>query len=260
MRSGDGKYEWREDSKWPLSDTKFLELYLDASSEAVTGLLSFAAPESTGVLSYSAEAPRDLTKVGPCAIFESSPLAEEIEIAGPMSAILWVSASAKDMDLYTVLRVLDTDGKEASYAVMPLAKGCPLSHGSLKVSHRATDPKLSTIWRPWHTHLENDYAPLFPDEVVSVHIEMTLTTARVARGYRFQLIIEPYSGHSETTWRAYGGIASGESQAKDNRNTVGGRPYDNSYHEGVENRIHTGPNYLSKLLIPSVTHKYHGDA
>lgn len=252
MRTGKGKYEWHQDIQWPLSQTEFLDFYLDSSIEGKTGLLSTKSPQESGTSVYSAEAPTNQSENGPCAIFESQPLAEDIEIAGPISAILWVSASALDMDVYAVLRVLDQYGKEVSYAAMPLMEGCPLSHGCLKVSHRATDPERSTIWRPWHTHRQKDYAPLVPDEIVSVHVEMTLATAKVSRGYRIQLLLEPFSGASSSTWKAYGGIASPGSQAEDQTRSVGGRAYDASYHKGVENRIHTGPTYLSRLLIPSV--------
>ncbi|KAL4802077.1 Alpha/Beta hydrolase protein [Aspergillus unguis] len=247
MRSGRGEYEWKEDTQWPLSHTKYLDFYLDASQKA----LSLNTPIKPGVSIYSAEAPTNQT-ASPHAIFESPPLTDDINLAGPISTILWVSSSSTDMDIYAVLRVLDPEGKEISYAVRPLMQGCPLSHGCLKVSHRATDPQRSTPWRPFHTHREKDYAPLKPGEICSVHVEMTLATARVRRGSRFQLLIEPFSGESSSTWKAYGGIASPGNQAGDNGESVGGRAYDIAYHKGAENRIHTGGVHLSRLLIPSV--------
>ncbi|KAL4733874.1 Alpha/Beta hydrolase protein [Aspergillus similis] len=230
MRSGGGEYEWK-DSQWPLSHTKYLEFYLDSSSKGKAGPLSLEVPQEPAVSVYSAEAPSDPTDDGPCAIFESEPLAEDIELAGPISAVLWVSASSSDMDVYAVLRVLDPEGKEVSYAVRPLMEGCPLSHGCLKVSHRATDPNRSTPWRPWHTHKQKDYAPLAPDEIYSIHVEMTLATAKVLSGSRIQLLLEPFSGSSSSTWKAYGGIASPENQAKDDKQSVGGHAYDISYHK-----------------------------
>jgi predicted acyl esterase len=252
MRTGNGKYEWHQDMQWPLSEMQVHDSYLDGSIKGSTGSLSTKPHRESATSVYSAEAPSDQSENGPCAIFVSQPLAEDIEIAGPISAFLWVSASAFNMDVYAVLRVLDQYGKEVSYAAMPLMEGCPLSHGCLKVSHRASDLERSIPWRPFHTHRQKDYAPLVPDEIVSVHVEMTLATARVPRGYRIQLLLEPFSGASSSTWKAYGGIASPGSQAEDQNRSVGGRACDASYHKGVENCIHTGPTHLSKLIIPSI--------
>ena len=165
--------------------------------------------------------------------------------------VLWVSASATDLGVYVVFRVLDPDGRKVPYAVWPLADGCPLSYGVLKVSHRATDSMRSTEWRPYHTHRKADYAPPVPDEIAPIHVEMLLTTARVQRGHRLQLIIEPCSNYSARAWRAYGDMAGQGSQYKDGFETVGGSPYDRSYHVNMENRIHTGPARISQLLIPS---------
>ncbi|CAK7207047.1 hypothetical protein SEUCBS139899_009855 [Sporothrix eucalyptigena] len=251
QRTGGGAHLWLSDTQWPLSDTTYNDFFLDASTTVSgTPVMSRQPPTTSGLVAYSAEAKAGVSPQS--AVFETPPLADDLELAGPVSAILWVSASATDMDVYTLLRVLDPAGREVSYAVRPLADGCPLSHGCLKVSHRATDPALSTPYRPWHTHREQDYSPLKPDEIVSIHVEMTLATARVPKGHRLQLLVEAFSSESSATWRAYGGIASPGTGTKEHSETLGGRPYEHAYHIGVENRIHTGPDHPSKLIIPTI--------
>lgn len=255
IRTGNGEYYWHEDVQWPLSNTNFVDFYLDGSkTKSGTGLLSLTPPSDDATLNYSADcSAKEARQENSQCVFDSLPIQNDLEIAGPLSITLWVSASAKDMDVYVILRILDSSDQEVPYAVRPLGSGCPVSHGMLKASHRVLDPQRSTEWRPYHTHKKADYAPLVPDEIVEIQVEMVPTTARVRRGHRLQVIIEPYSNIAAHAWRAYGDLAGLASEPIDGLEFVGGRPYDPSYHAKVENRIHTGPCYLSKITIPTIT-------
>ena len=43
---------------------------------------------------------------------ETAQLSVDTEITGPLAAVLWVSSSSEDMDLFLTLRNFDPDGKE----------------------------------------------------------------------------------------------------------------------------------------------------
>ncbi|MBI4464380.1 MAG: peptidase S15, partial [Acidobacteria bacterium] len=96
-----------------------------------------------------------------------------------------------------------------------------------KVSHRKLDPKLSTPYRPYHTHDEEQ--KLKPGEVVKVEVEVWPTGTVFKKGHRIQLDIAPTS----TGYRVF----SAESL----------KPETNS--------IYTGGNRGSYLLLPVIPAK-----
>ena len=58
----------------------------------------------------------------------------------------------------------------------------PIAQGWLRASHRKLDRKLSTEYRPYHTHDEEQ--PLEPGEPVPLDIELWPTSIVVPAGYR----------------------------------------------------------------------------
>ncbi len=86
-----------------------------------------------------------------------------------------------DADLFVVLRVFTPDLKEVVFqgAIDPHT---PIGQGWLRASHRKLDKKLSTPYRPYHTHDEKQ--PLKKGEVVELDIEIWPTSIVVPAGYR----------------------------------------------------------------------------
>ena len=119
---------------------------------------------------------------------------------------------------------------EVAYAIDPQTTKAfaggrihPLGKGALKVSHRKLDPERSTVYRPFHTHLEKDYQPLVPGEAVECEVEFWPTTALIKKGWRIRLDVMP-----------------------------GLDPLDGSYQKHASNTICTGPKHLSYLQLPSI--------
>ena len=169
--------------------------------------------------------------------FLSDVLVEDLELAGHFTVSLWVSSTSFDMDVYVALRVIGPDGVEVPYAVYARRSKAPLTWGSLKVSQRKVDPIRSTIDRPWHTHRRLDRALLgSPDEIVQIEVELMPATARIFAGNRLRLDVQPVEGE--------GGFHAQGHPAR--------RAYDPSYHQGAENRIHTGSEYPSSLRVSIV--------
>jgi hypothetical protein len=80
-----------------------------------------------------------------------------------------------------------------------------------------------------HTHLEADYAPLEMGEIVPIEFGLNPSSALIRKGQRLRLDIQP---------NAPAGISS--------------RAYNETYHAGARNTIHTGPQHQSYVQLPVV--------
>jgi predicted acyl esterase len=159
-------------------------------------------------------------------VFATEPFEEETEITGPINLVLWVSSSTDDMDLFATLRDIDAQGREVVFWGSQEI-GAPVSQGWLRVSQRKLDPARSTPWRPWHTH--DEIQALAQGEVVRVEVEIWPTCIVLERGHR--LLLDLRSGD-----------APGASIFT----------HDNLEHRVGENRIHTGGERASHLLLPVI--------
>ena len=173
VRHVDGFVE-RAEQEWPLARTKWTRLYLDPTSGALTG----ERGKEKAVIRFDA--------MGDGVTFLTAPLAQETEITGPSALKLFVSSSTADADIFVVLRVFSGDLKEVVFqgAIDPHT---PVGQGWLRASHRRLDKKLSTPYRPYHTHTKRE--PLKPGEVVELDIEIWPTSIVVPAGFRVALTI-----------------------------------------------------------------------
>ncbi|KAJ4854367.1 uncharacterized protein T069G_11346 [Trichoderma breve] len=230
MRTGGGAFEWQNATTWPLPNTEYRGLFLNAHGATTVGNITTHLPLQQGQSTYSADvqAAKDL----PMAIFESDPLTESLKLAGHFRATLWVSSTSADADVFVAIRVFEGD-KEVHYQTRAPGTRAPLTYGCLKVSHRATDPVRSNKARPWHTHHEEDALPLLPHTVVKIDVELLAATGRIPSGCRFRVVISPAEGP--------GAIPGWE------------RAYDESYHRGAANSIFTGGLYASSITIPVIS-------
>ena len=117
--------------------------------------------------------------------FLTPPLATETEITGPSALKLFASSSTADADFFIVLRIFTGDMKEIVFqgAIDPHT---PVAQGWLRASHRKLDKKLSTPYRPYHTHDERQ--PLKKGQAVELDVEIWPTSIVVPAGYRIALV------------------------------------------------------------------------
>jgi predicted acyl esterase len=164
----------RAENEWPLKRTKWRKFHLDGAS----GLLGEKAGSWKGVRPFGARSD-GLT-------FMSAPFAQETEITGPSAVKLFVSSSTADADLFVVLRVFTGDLKEVVFqgAIDPHT---PVAQGWLRASHGKLDRKLSTSYRPYHTH--DRLRPLSKNEIAELDIEIWPASIVVPPGYRVALTI-----------------------------------------------------------------------
>ena len=174
-------------------------------------------------------------RCSPGATFVSEPFETDTVLAGYSKLVLWVASTSEDMDIYVALRVLDETNREIDFCGPALIPGIstdfyPLAKGWLKVSHRKLDTQRSTEFRPKHTHLRADHAPLQAGEIVPVEVEIIPNTGLIRKGHRLRVDIQPYTG-----------VGHGMRHA-----------YDATYHDGAHNTIYTGPDHPSYVQLPVV--------
>ena len=168
------KFVERAETEWPIKRTKWTKFYLDPASKT----LSTKKPSKGGELSFEA--------MGDGLTFLTPPLEKGTEITGPSALKLFASSSTSDADFFIILRVFSGDMKEIVFqgAVDPHT---PIAQGWLRASHRKLDGKLSTPYRPYHTHDEKQ--PLKKGQTVELDIEIWPTSIAIPAGYRIALSI-----------------------------------------------------------------------
>src|SRR6201991_4420058 len=164
------KFAERAENEWPLKRTKWTKLYLDPVSGALTSKRA------------AAKAVKAFEAMGDGVTFLTEPLEKDTEITGPSALKLFVSSSTSDADLFAVLRVFTGDLKEVVVFQGAIDPHTPIGQGWLRASHRKLDKKLSTPYRPYHSH--DKAQPLRKGEVVELDIEIWPTSIVVPAGGR----------------------------------------------------------------------------
>jgi uncharacterized protein len=215
IRTGGDAFEWRDEQEWPLKRTRWTKLYLDLSQPQATGpqimgtqimgTLEMKKPPAAASQTYAASSLGTMgstsaaasqvmgggIKPGMGISFETSNLADDTEITGPLAAVLWVSSSTEDMDLFLTLRNIDPDGKDVMETGQQ-GRPVPVAKGWLRVSHRELDPELSLPYRPYHKHVRRLH--LAPGEIVRVEVEIWPTSMVFKKGHRIRLDVQPRDG------------------------------------------------------------------
>jgi uncharacterized protein len=137
-----GPDAWREEHEWPLARTRFTPLYLTSAGHANSatgdGKLSWQAARKSrpDIFTYDPRTPvptmggaiccdpknfppgpldqRAVEQRPDVLVYTSAPLAEDLEVTGPVRTILYVSTSVNDTDFTAKLVDLHPDGKPLS--------------------------------------------------------------------------------------------------------------------------------------------------
>jgi predicted acyl esterase len=230
-------FEERTADAWPLPETEWTRMHLDAFGSALLPEPAAAA----GDVAYDA--------LGDGVTFLAAPLEAETEITGPVAATLHVASSTDDADLFCVLRAFDPAGVEVTFqgAIDPHT---PIGQGWLRASHRKLDPELSQPYRPYHPH--DEVQPLVPGEVVELAIELWPTSVVLPAGYRLGLTVRGRDYE-------HAGAGSGARLGSFKNELTGCGPF---LHDDPTDRptdryggtvtISTGPDHPSSVLLPII--------
>lgn len=171
-----GNFEARKELNWPLSNTKWTKIYMDAGD--VSRNMVWTLPQSASSFHFNA-LQEPLT-------FHSSPFEHDIEITGPLMAKVFVSSTTTDCDLFLTLQAFDLAGKEVDF-IGTIDPHTPLAQGWLRASHRKLDTKKTLPYRPYHTH--DELQPLEPGQIYELDVEIWPTHIILPAGYRLALQI-----------------------------------------------------------------------
>ena len=230
------KFVARAENDWPLSRTQWTKFHLDSVDLSLS-----QRPAAKSAMAEYESLSDGLT-------FLTAPLDAETEITGPSAAKLFVSSSTAEADVFLVLQVFAPNGQEVVFhgAIDPHT---PVGQGWLRASHRQLDAKLSTPYRPYHTHVEK--RPLKPGEIAELDIEIWPTCIVIPRNYRIGLQVRGKD-------YVYQGVSGGRLSNMKNEFTGCGPflhddPLDRSpATSGGRVTLHSGPGMQSYLLLPII--------
>ena len=236
------RFEERTAEAWPLPETMWTALFLDAG----TTTLSPEEPTADHRAGY------DATGMGVTFLLE--PFDTETEITGPLGLEIFISSETEDADIFAVVRVFDSHGDDVTFqgAIDPHT---PIAQGWLRASHRRLDPELTLRYRPYHTH--DRVEPLTPGEIYELDVEIWPTSIVVPAGHRLGLTVRGNDYEYE------GDLGEASLTTFKNRLTGCGpflhddpldRPMDVF---GGRVTIHTGPDHPSRLLVPVISARMH---
>lgn len=177
------KFVVRAEAEWPLARTEWTKFYLDPANLALS-----REPVAGADLSYDA--------LGDGVTFSTPPLAEELEITGPVAARLRLSSDTSDADVFLVLQIFDPAGDEVTFVGSNDPK-TPVGLGWLRASQRKVDAERSEPYRPFHPHDES--WPLEPGQPVDLDVEIWPTCIVVPVGYRIALSVRGKDYENEGT-------------------------------------------------------------
>jgi predicted acyl esterase len=220
VRDRAGEAEERIAETWPLPETEYDTLLLDAA-EGIMGKRTEVREAHDRYDALEGRATYDHR-------FE-----EETELTGHIKLKLWVEAEgADDMDLFVALQKLDANGAEVGMVFYAFYENGPVALGWLRASHRALDPLRSTPEQPFHPHDAEEL--LTPGVAVPVEIEIWPSSTLFRPGETLRVVVQ------------------GSDVYKD---ALPNLPF--ARHEDTRNRgthiIRTGGRYDSHLLVPRIT-------
>ncbi|MGE5792151.1 MAG: CocE/NonD family hydrolase [Bacteroidota bacterium] len=233
------KFVERHESEWPIARTRWTKFHLDPAGQVLIREPTKAAAS----IAFDA--------FGDGLTFLSPPFEHETEITGPLAARLTVSSTTRDADLFLVFRVFTADLREVTFmgAIDPHT---PIAQGWLRASHRKLDPKLSTEYRPYHTHDEPQ--PLTPGEPVALDVELWPTSVVVPAGHRIALSVRG----RDYEWQASTGARL--SNFKNELRGCGPFLHDDPRDRppavfGGRTTLHVGPDRPAYVLVPIIPPK-----
>jgi hypothetical protein len=250
-----GANVWREE-EWPPPHATYVPYYLrKGPSGSVTSLndgglgtdppaageggTSYTYPDwqwTNGVVAMGPDGRPD--PVRRVLTFTTAPLAEDLEVIGPI--VLKLFASSDQIDTRFIVKLADQHpqddaarGRQAPISGKPEIGGLQpaftnVSKGWLKASHREKDSSRSTTLRPFYTHTNPQ--PLTPGEIYQFDIEVLPIAYLFKKGHRIRLE-----------------IANGDSSLTD-------AVFTHPYHPTLigTDTIHHDAAHASRLLLPVV--------
>lgn len=169
--------EFKNAADWPLPQTNYRKLHLDARN----GTLADAPVAEAASVSY------DSTGVDRASFTYT--FDKPAELVGYMKLRVYMAAeAADDMDIFVAVQKLDASGQFVGMAYYAMFNDGPMALGWLRASHRELDPRRSTEFQPVLAHRRE--LKLKPGEIVPLDIEIWPSGTRFEQGEKLRLVIQ----------------------------------------------------------------------
>ncbi len=186
-------------------------------SSGLSGSLSADIPTGTACSEYrTPDSTKNLLEGNPVLSYTSPPMEEPLRVWGPLSVTLYGSSNQPDTAWFVKLMDIGPDNQPRQ-----------LSRGILRASFREIDPSRSKPGQPFHPF--RNPSPLTPGEIYEFQIEMRPIFYTFQKGHRLQVQIASDDPH-------YFGVLHTLDM--------------NRLPEPSENRVFSGPDYPSHILLP----------
>lgn len=172
--------KWLTSDTWPLKETQYRKLYLDAGES-----LSLTKPARENVVEYSGAA----SGPGAHRAEFNFTFGKPTELVGHMAAKLFMSAPmTTDMDVFVAVWKTDKSGRPVELAYYAQFEDGPVALGWLRASHRELDHEKSTEYMPWLKHTRA--LPFKKGEVVELNVEIWPSGTRFEKGEGLRFIVQ----------------------------------------------------------------------
>lgn len=181
VRERGGVGGFRNFTQWPVENTDYRKLFLDAQS----GRLQTAPPAQAATKSYDSTFQEENCDA---AQFDFT-FKERTDLVGNMKLhVVMAAESADDMDIFVGIKKLDAQGQLVEFMHYAQFDNGHVALGWLRASHRELDEGKSTECQPVLKHLRE--MKLKPGEPVALDIEILPSGTRFEAGETLRLVIQ----------------------------------------------------------------------
>jgi hypothetical protein len=182
-----GINRWKFEHEWPLARTVWTRFHLQPQ-----GGLAPGAPPAAGATDTLTQPAPYLDPTVYCLRYRSAPMAEDLEVTGPVACHIEAAIDTDDTNWMVDLVDRAPDGTTQL-----------LSLGYLRARNRALDPRKSKPHQPIHPR--QDGVPVPPGAIIGYDIEMMPTANLFRKGHCIEFVIRNQDDVLSRlgTWGAY---------------------------------------------------------
>jgi predicted acyl esterase len=175
-----GANRWRYSDEWPLRQTQWTKLYLDAWERLRWEPFTPSSRDGIDAPDCFAQMPLTQTRRVQKLRYVTDPLPYDVEVTGPLSFHFWAEIDQEDTNWIIILKDVgpDVSVQTAREGEMerPVVPEREITRGWLKASHRALDENRSLPGRPFHPLTRKAQKAIVPGQINLYDVEIAATS------------------------------------------------------------------------------------
>jgi predicted acyl esterase len=239
-----GANDWRYSNDWPLKETRWTKLFLESWERLRWKPFTQSSRDGIDAPDCFAQMPLTQTKTVQKLRYMTDPLAEDLEVTGPLSFHFWAEIDQEDTNWIIILKDVgpDVSVQTAREGEMerPKVPEREVTRGWLKASYRAIDEKKSLPGQPFHLLTRRARKPVVPGEINKYDVVIAPTSNLFKRDHRICLDIMALDVPT--------GMGGGTS-------AVASIPYHICSSKTTVHKVYRCKKYPSYLLLPIIPNK-----